>query len=415
MKLSVFDIDNWREIGATLARNKTRTFLTAFGIFWGTAMLAILWGGGDGLRAALSGNFEGFASNCAIVFSGRTTMPYNGYKKGTYWNLRTSDIDRILLSAPEIENVVPSSSASATMKYRDKTTSGQIEGYGPEFVALMNPVIRKGRFINDADVASRAKVCVIGESAASKLFGVGDPLGQFVEVDNIFYRVVGVVKSRNMIKINGPLDDNIVVPISTLMSIYNRGTNVGATFFIVRPGYTPADIKDKVWRAIRAGHPMISPDDDTAISMWDISEQFKMVDNMMTGVNVLLLFVGFSSLLAGIIGVGNIMWIIVKERTHEFGIRRALGARPATVLRQILSESAVLTVIAGTGGIVFAVAMLGAANLGMEAAGQPAEFQLTFSTAISILFIFLILGMAAGTIPALKAMKIKPIEALNDK
>lgn len=181
--------------------------------------------------------------------------------------------------------------------------------------------------------------------------------------------MVGVVKSRNMIKINGPLDDNIVVPISTLMSIYNRGTNVGATFFIVRPGYTPADIKDKVWRAIRAGHPMISPDDDTAISMWDISEQFKMVDNMMTGVNVLLLFVGFSSLLAGIIGVGNIMWIIVKERTHEFGIRRALGARPATVLRQILSESAVLTVIAGTGGIVFAVAMLGAANLGMEAAG----------------------------------------------
>ncbi len=160
---------------------------------------------------------------------------------------------------------------------------------------------------------------------------------------------------------------------------------------------------------------MISPDDDTAISMWDISEQFKMVDNMMTGVNVLLLFVGFSSLLAGIIGVGNIMWIIVKERTHEFGIRRALGARPTTVLRQILSESAVLTVIAGTGGIVFAVAMLGAANLGMEAAGQPAEFQLTFSTAISILFIFLILGMAAGTIPALKAMKIKPIEALNDK
>jgi len=412
MKTSFFDIDNWREIGATLARNKTRTFLTAFGIFWGTAMLAILWGGGDGLRAVLSGNFEGFASNCAIIFSGRTTVPYNGYKKGTSWRLQTGDIDRMLRTIPEIESAIPSVSSSATMKFRDKSASGQIEGYGPEYVDLMNPMIRKGRFINDADVATLAKVCVIGESAAAKLFVDKDPLGEFVEIDNVFYRVVGVIKSRSQISINGNTEDNIFVPISTMMSIYNRGTNIDDAFYIARPGYTPKNIEAKVKRAIRAGHPMISPDDDTAIQLWDISERFKMVDNMMTGVNVLLLFVGFSSLLAGIIGVGNIMWIIVKERTHEFGIRRALGARPSTVLKQILSESAVLTAIAGTAGIVFAVAVLGCVNFMLEATG---EFQLTFASAVSILILFLVLGMAAGTIPAFKAMKIKPIEALNDK
>lgn len=411
----IFDIDNWKEITATLSRNKTRTFLTAFGIFWGTLMLALLWGSSQGLQSLMKGNFEGFASNSAIIFADRTTMPYKGYRKGMSWNLTMQDVENIKRIVPELTVVSPIVSVQGTMKHKDRTHTGSVQGMMPDFMEVLNPIITKGRFINDADIANDSKVCVIGENAAANLFGDKDPVGEYVECDNVYYKVVGVVKQRSEITFNGRLDDSMLLPLTTIQRTYNVGNIVYFMALVAQNGTSPSDVKDKIYRAVRISHP-IHPADKDAMFFMDISEQFEQIDSLFTGIDVLILFVGMSSLIAGIIGVGNIMWIIVKERTKEFGIRRALGAKPRRVMMQILSESALLTVLAGTAGICFSALLLGIATpLISESSGIPADFQLSFKGAVVILVLFLTLGAAAGSIPAVKAMRIKPIEALNDK
>ncbi len=415
MKTNIFDIDNWREIGATLARNKTRTFLTAFGIFWGTAMLAMLWGGGQGMRGMMMSNFEGFATNSGVLFPGRTTMPYRGYQKGMSWSMTQTDIDLMRRTIPEAEAFSPIISYSSTTKYKDRSKSTGMLGVDERFAEINVPVIRQGRFINSTDVAADRKVCVLGKNVAAELFGADSPIGEFVEVDRVFYRVIGVASQKSRASIGSDMAESIVLPISTMRRTYNMGERIHFALFICRDGHTPTEIRPKIERALRVNHP-IHPDDHNAIWFEDLSEMFKTVGSVFTGINVLLLFVGFSSLLAGIIGVGNIMWIVVKERTKEFGIRRAIGARPRQVLVQILSESAVLTVIAGVAGICFAVGIQYVASGAVtQGAGMPADFLLSFGQAVTILILFITLGSAAGAIPALKAMRIKPIEALNDK
>lgn len=415
MKNPIFDIDNWKEITATLARNKIRTFLTAFGIFWGTAMLAMLWGGAQGMKRMLRGQFEGFATNSAIIASNRTSMPYKGYKKGMYWSLTQTDIDNIRHSVSDIKAMSAVSNRWASLHYGTKSYEASVQGVESAFPEIFTPVIYSGRFINEADERDSKKVCCIGKRVAGELFGSTDPLGKFIEVNNIYYRVVGVVGRESEVQINGDADNKITIPLSTMRKAYNLGTRVDMALIDVKSGHTPAELQPQIERIIRLSHP-IHPDDKRAIMYMDISEEFDMIDKMFTGVDVLVLFVGFGSLLAGIIGVGNIMWIIVKERTQEIGIRRAIGAKPRDIIMQVLSESIVLTVIAGIAGICFASGILAIAEMITPPINEePLPFQLTFYSAIIILVVFLTLGTAAGTIPAIKAMRIKPIEALNDK
>lgn len=417
----VFDIDNWKEITATLARNKTRTFLTAFGIFWGTAMLALLMGGGKGLRGLMESNFTGFASNSAILMVNRTTMPYQGYKKGLRWYMTTTDIDNLRRAIPELSAVSPIVSLSATLSYGSRSKTGvSVQGVERNFMDVMNPVVRKGRFINDKDLAQDSKVCVLGVNLANNLFGQEEPIGKFIKTDNVFYRVIGVVKQRSDMSIGGSVDDSMFIPVSTARRTYNLGNVVGYVTIVAKDNVKISDLKPKILRVFRASHP-IHPDDENALRIADLSEMFDMIGKLFSGLDILILFVGLSSLIAGIIGIGNIMWIIVKERTKEFGIRRALGAKPRMVMEQILSESAILTLIAGTAGICFAALILGAVTFVIRNQNpgvpqlQQIDFQLSFGLAIGIAALFLVLGIAAGTIPALKAMRIKPIEALNDK
>lgn len=417
----VFDIDNWKEITATLARNKTRTFLTAFGIFWGTAMLALLMGGGKGLRGLMESNFTGFASNSAVLMVNRTTMPYKGYKKGLRWYMTTTDIDNLRRAIPELSAVSPMVSRSSTVSWGTRSKTGtSIQGVEPNFMDVMNPVMRKGRFINEKDIAQDSKVCVLGVNLANNLFGSDEPLGKFIKTDNVYYRVIGVVKQRSDMSIGGSVDDSMFIPVSTARRTYNLGNIVGYVTIVAKDNVKISDLKPKILRVFRASHP-IHPEDESALRIMDLSEMFEMIGKVFSGLDILILFVGLSSLIAGIIGVGNIMWIIVKERTKEFGIRRALGAKPRMVMEQILSESAILTLIAGTAGICFAVLLLAGATNIVHTMNpdvpqlQLVDFQLSFGLAVGIAITFLVLGMAAGTVPALKAMRIKPIEAMNDK
>lgn len=206
------------------------------------------------------------------------------------------------------------------------------------------------------------------------------------------------------------MDESIFIPFNSMRRSYNMGNRVHNFMMTLKSGYSPSDFENLIRRLIASNHP-IAPDDQGAIFYFDVSEQFKMVDNVFLGISLLALFVGVGTLLSGVIGVGNIMWIIVRERTHEIGIRRAIGAKPRDIIVQILSESMVLTTIAGIAGIVFSTLILA----GAENALGTIRTQLTFAQATEILTAFLVLGTAAGIIPAIKAMRIKPIEALNDK
>lgn len=415
MKTSFFDIENWREIIATLARNKTRTFLTAFGIFWGTAMLAMLWGGAAGFRGIMERNFAGFATNLGGCFPGTRSMSYKGFNKGSYWTMTESDVANIRRIAPYIEYSSEASFTGVNAAYADKSKRARCIGVEPDYSKILLPVIYDGRFINESDHRSAEKVVVIGRNMATELFGDESPIGKYVSLNGIYLQVVGVAGQLSQASIMGRIDDNFIMSGKTLRRVFNRGTAVDGFLYTSLPGHSPSDNEPYIRRAIAVSHP-IHPDDERAIKFNDISEMFEMVNNLFFGISLLALFVGLSSLMAGVIGVGNIMWIIVRERTHEFGVRRAIGATPSDITVQVLSESVVLTLVAGIAGVCFAALILGVADkVSFDPNLGAAGFQIDFITSMIIVGAFFVLGSAAGTLPAVRAMRIKPIEAIRDK
>ncbi len=417
MKATIFDIDNWREIGATLSRNKTRTFLTAFGIFWGTAMLAMLHGGATGLAGTVTRNFEGFATNLAGMVPNETSISYKGFNKGMYWSPTTEDTDLLLQINDDIDLLSPIISRMGQLGYGTKSSSASTNGVSADFWKMQDVNVLAGRVLNAADVRNRDKVIVLGANVASELFGP-DPqeaVGKYVSVNGLFYKCVGVASQKSEATIQGRVEDSAYVPESVMRLAFNMGNRMDFFLFTAKPGSKPKDVFPSIRRAVCAHHP-IHPDDEKAFMFIDVSEMFEMATNIFTGIDLLALFVGAGTLIAGIIGVGNIMWIIVRERTREIGIRRAVGAKPRDIIVQVLSESMVLTAVAGTAGICFASLVLYVADtLSAEPGLSTAGFQLSFGAAVAILVIFLALGTCAGLIPSIKAMNIKPVEAMKDK
>lgn len=417
MKTQLFDIDNWREILTTLSRNRTRTFLTAFGIFWGTAILAMLHGGATGLSGLMMRELQGIETNMGGIAPMPTSMSYNGFNKGMMWTLTITDMKRAQRMCPDMEYMSPIISKGGSVSYADRSKSGQILGVGGQHFYIQRPVVEAGRLINEADVANRAKNVVLGKELANDLFGA-DPeeaLGRYVSINGLYYKVIGVARQVGEASIVGRLDQQAILPVSTLAAAYGNGDDIDWALFTARDGANVKDLFPIIRRAIRQSHPL-HPNDDKAIEEFDVSEMFQNISKVFMGVNLLGIFVGLGTLLAGVIGVGNIMWIIVRERTGEIGIRRAIGATPRNIITQILSESVVLTAVAGTAGIIFAVLVLFVAD---KATADPAlgsaGFQLSFVSGIVILVTFAVLGGAAGLIPAIKAMRIKPVEAMRSK
>lgn len=416
MKIPFFDIENWKEIGATLARNKTRTFLTAFGIFWGVFMLACLMGGARGAEDLLRRNFEGFATNSAILFPNRTTIPYKGHAKGRRWEADMTDVERLRQLLPQLQTVT-SQSAEWNISFRNGrySFSGQVWGVEKEFCDVMLPNIESGRFINDADVRLQRKVAVVGKKVANELYpGEKAPIGKTILVNGISYTIVGIAYQTTEIQMNDRIDNVVIIPVTTFQKAFNRADKVDVIMMVGGKDAHFAELEPKIRQIFYSRH-QIAPDDKSAMWYMDISDMFSKVDVMFMGISFLALFIGLSTLIAGIIGIGNIMWVIVKERTQEFGIRRAIGAKPLDVTAQILSEGVTLTAIAGMAGITLACIVLGVAAFLTTNETSTPRFQMTLWQAGVIIGVFIILGTLAGLIPAIKAMRIKPIEALNDK
>jgi len=412
------DRDSIIEILSTLTRNKSRTILTGFGVFWGMFMLLVLLGGSAGLKSVLYEEFEGFATNATFIIANTTTKPYQGFKKGRVWQLSLSDVQRIKTQIPELENITP-----INFQYGSKATYlqnsfeiGSISGVSPEYVQIEAPKLKYGRFINQMDMVQGRKVCVIGVRIYENLFpDGGDPCGKFIQVDNIYYQVIGVdARTAGSISINGRPDRKVTIPITTMNRLYNKGEDVEGIAATAREGYKLTDLEPEIRKLVARAHK-IDPTDKEGIYILNLEQIFGIVNSLFTGIDILMLMVGLGTILAGAIGISNIMMVTVKERTTEIGIRRAIGATPSMILSQIIAESIVLTVVSGLIGIVLSVVVLALTDIVVAAVGYSASFQISFSYAAVAAIFLTILGVLAGLAPASRAMNIKPVDAMRDE
>lgn len=412
------DRDSVKEIFETLSRNRSRTFLTGFGIFWGIFMLLTMLGGGNGLKALLGKEFEGFASNTIVFATDHTSKPYKGFKKGRYWDLNVSDVQTIRKSVPDAETVsmVQSKWGNTEITYGSNSFEPVIKGLSPEYADIETPRLMFGRYINEIDLKEARKVCILGERVWRDLFpDESDPVGLKVRMMGTEFTVIGVDVREGNLSVNGNNSQSVVIPFTLLNQLTNRGGDIDCLCLTVREGCDKEALLKKVEAIIRRNHT-ISPDDKSALKSIDTQKIFAIVDNLFKGVNILVILCGLGTLLAGAIGVSNIMLVTVKERTTEIGIRRAIGATPKMILGQILAESMSLTLAAGMIGILVSVGLLGAA--GNAVAGNPANsgisFQIGFWTGIGVLALIALLGLLAGLIPAMRAMSIKPVDAMRE-
>ena len=406
------DRDSFKEILDTLLRNKSRTLLTGFGIFWGLFMLLTMLGGGQGLKSILSSNFEGFATNTVILVEMPTTKAWKGLKENRYWTLTYKDVDRLKLMIPELDVVTPVvSNWGQTALRKERTADCSIKGVRADYSRVETPTLKYGRYINETDVLQERKVCVIGRRVYESLFPEGgDPCGQYIQAGPVYYRVIGVDFSAGNISINGRADQTVVIPLSVARKLLRRGNNVDLICLTGKSGVQMSTLSERI-RSIIAREHLFDPSDEQALLQVNTEQIFSMVDNLFKGLNFLILLVGLGTLLAGAIGVSNIMMVTVRERTTEIGIRRAIGATTRDILGQILLESVTLTLVAGMFGIVVSVLILA----GADALKPDAGFQIGFWTAIVAALLLAALGVLAGLAPAMRAMSVKPVDAMRDE
>ena len=414
--MRLFDLDKWEEILQTITRNKSRSLLTAFGVFWGVFMLVFLMGGGEGLKRLMARNFEGFAQNSCFVMAGTTTKAYKGFQSGRSWALELDDVERIRRGVPGVETVTPMAARWGINVWRDEAKgNGTMKGIRADYARIEDPHLTYGRFITEADEREYRKVCVLGKRIYEELFpGVDNPCGQYVCVDSIYYQVVGVSKMTSNVGVMGSAERSVMVPLSTMQRIYHYGDQVQTLGFTARRGVTVTEIQDRVESVIKRAH-FIAPDDGQAVFMFNMEALFRMVDNLFEGIEILVWLIGVGTLLSGAIGVSNIMMVTVRERTSEIGIRRAIGARPGSILRQVMAESIVLTVLAGLAGITFAVLMLQGLETIVASTGADVSFQISFRMAVGAAAVLAVLGGLAGLAPSFRALAIKPIDAIRDE
>ena len=415
-----FDVDTYREILDTLTRNKSRSFLTGFGVFWGVFMLVSLIGGGQGMKEMLNKNFEGFATNSAFVWSQQTSKAYKGFRKGRWWSMDLKDIERLRQRVPELDVIAPVVfmpwNASSTAYHEDRKVTINVQGVTPEYADVVGPKLYYGRYINDMDLKHHRKVCVLGKKIYKDLFKEGgNPCGQSIRIDSTYYQVVGVDYNTSSVSINGTSEEMVTLPFTMVQQAYNRGQQIDLIAVTARKGVVMSDITDRIRETVARAH-YVDPTDEQGARVFNTEVLFQLLDNLFKGVNFLIWLVGLGTLLAGAIGVSNIMMVTVRERTTEIGIRRAIGATPKMILSQIISESIVLTLVAGMSGILFGVLVLQMLELGNTEDGiVETHFQVSFWTAIFCAVVVSSLGVLAGLAPAARAMSIKPVDAMRDE
>ncbi|MBN1119130.1 MAG: ABC transporter permease [Bacteroidales bacterium] len=416
----MIDIDKWQEIFHTLRHNKLRTFLTAFGVFWGIFMLVIMLGAGTGLENAVYSNMGDFAKNSMFIWAQKTTMPYKGFPRNRWYQFTYDDLHSLKRNIPEIDIIAPTVNGGG---FRSSTLivngirKGSFEVFGKvQEEDLIDPVdIEYGRFLNEFDLREKRKVVVLGYRAYEELFAKGeDPTNKFVRINGIYFQVIGAFKSKHTGRWGENQNSEVYIPFSTAQQVYNYADKVDHFSIVVKPQYQVVDIEPKVM-AILAKNHNLHPDDKGAFGYNNVGEEFKKMNGLFLGIRGLIWIVGIGTLLAGIIGVSNIMLIIIRERTSEFGIKRAIGATPWKVITTVISESLFLTILAGNAGLMFGVFIIEMVNKALQNSdGEMFQNpEVDFSLAITALCVIIFSGLLAGLIPSKRAVSIKPIEAIR--
>ena len=419
----IFDFDTWQEIFGSIAKNKTRTVITVIGVLWGIFIYITLSGAAKGLDNGFDREFEDMAMNSMFIWSKRTSVPYKGFKVGRYPQLKISNVEELKRQIPEIQYIAPRNargvfggSQPASVVHKQISRSYNIYGDYPDYTKISTKKIYKGgRFINDLDQVNERKVCVIGERTQEELFEEDEnPLGKYIRINNVFFQVIGVHK---YLEGGGfETDGDIFIPFNTFRKLYNTGEEVG--WFTIA-AYDNADVvavEKNVKDVLKKIHS-VAPEDDRAFGSFNIGELFGRISGFAKGMTFLSLVVGLATILAGVIGIGNILLISIKERTKELGVRRALGATPGEVRVQILLESIFLTLTAGIVGIILGAGVLAIINFFTQ---DLTNFPYTNPTVpiplvVGALIIMVVLGTLIGLIPAQRAVSIKPIDALREE
>ena len=419
----IFDRDTWQEIFGSIQKNKVRTIITVIGVLWGIFIYIALSGSANGLDNGFEREFENIAMNSMFVWAQSTSIPYEGFKTGRNPQLKLKDAQTLRNNIPEIQFIAPRNvrgvfdgSSGSQIVRGAKSGTYNIYGDFPEYTKIATKKIYdKGRFINQSDIDNARKVCVIGERTQKELFEEDEePVGKFVRIDDIYFQVIGVHK---YIQGGGfESDGDVFIPFATFKKLYNTGENV--QWFTIA-AYDDADVvqvEKEVKQTLKRIH-RVSPKDERAFGSFNLGEVFNRIMGFARGMTFLSLIVGIATIIAGVIGIGNILLISVKERTKELGVRRALGATPSEVRMQIILESVFLTVIAGIFGIVLGAFVLAGINAGTA---NLEDFPYTnptvpISFVLGALAIMVTLGTLIGLIPAQRAVSIKPIDALREE
>jgi putative ABC transport system permease protein len=411
----LFDVDTWQEIYSSIRKNKTRTAITIIGVMWGIFLLVVLLGAAKGVENNFNKLFGNFATNSVFVWAQQTSKPFKGFQEGKALTLKMADLESIKKEIPGLEFVVPRLQDQALAVNDFKSGRFGIFGDYPELDEVQKMDMVYGRFINLNDIIEKKKVCVIEEEIYKQLFDKDvQPIGTYIKINNINYKVIGMYK-KGQIGGGGP-QGNIHIPFTTFQQVYNRGDDVGWMMITGQPGFDITQIEADVKLLLKNLHK-VHPEDERAFGSFNLGKEIAKVTGFITGMQFLTWFVGIATLIAGVFAIGNILLITVKERTKEIGIRRALGAKPWEIKRQIILESVFLTSVAGALGIISGgiVLMIIDATLGQGEEAALSNPTVDIPVILIAALTLVVLGTLIGLIPAHTAVSIRPIEALREE
>ncbi|MFN0047943.1 MAG: ABC transporter permease [Cytophagales bacterium] len=422
----MFDIDKWQEIWQSLTKHKLRTILTAFGVFWGIFMLILLLGAGKGFENGVVSMFDGYSSRMIMFWANTTTMPQDGFKPGRQITFTNDDVIALARQVPGIDKINPKVSywGDVSILYKTKTNSFRVQGISSFYLDMEAKKILEGRFLNLTDINEKKKVIVIGKRVKELLIGNDKTaIGEYIKLNGVYYKIVGVFAGLKD-DWNGKEDaESIFMPYTTMQINFGMVNKINQLSITINEGYESDKIMAEIKAVLRKRHH-VNPQDESAIGGWSMVKEFQRFQGLFFGIKFFIWFVGIGTIISGIVGVSNIMLIVVKERTKEIGIRKALGATSWSIISMIIQESVVLTLVSGYIGLIIGVGLIEGINYMMMhppggGQGGGSDFfkspEVDFTVAISAVILLAVTGTLAGMIPAIRAAKILPIEALRDE
>ncbi len=421
----LLDRDAWQEVFQSLKSNRLRTLLTASGIFWGIFILIVMLGFGNGIEGGVKKSMGGYATNAIYIWGSETSVPWQGLSPGRRITLTNDDTDAILAAIPEVGHLAPRVRLGRfrgrrDVVFGDKVTDAEISGDLPVFERILPMAIEVGRFINPLDIAEKRKVVVIGERIHRELFGQDiNPIGKSIKIRNISFTVIGIFKPRRYGADRERMESLVFTPLSTFQQVFNFGHRIGFYALVPASGFSSHEAGDAI-RNLLAQRHRIAPTDRRAIGDWNSETEFLRIRNLFTGIRAFIWTVGVATLLAGVLGVSNIMLVAIRERRREFGIRKSIGATPAAVLKMVLYETGTLVCGAGILGFAAGLFALYLVDIFTRSITRSGNADVLFSTpvidmkiALGAIAALAVASLLAALVPARHAMRINPVEALR--